>query len=127
MRKLFMFYACLIIFGFANAQSKKINIFGYKNIEYNAGYIKDRYIGINDLHNHKNKQNSYYTRSTTWAPDTILIYDKNGLMNRYSFTYDENGNMLSEIWENWETYEWVNNTRKTYIYDENGNQLIYIL
>lgn len=45
-----------------------------------------------------------------------------------TFTYDDNGNLLNELYENWDkgSVVWVKDNQKTSIYDDLGNKLIYL-
>ena len=42
---------------------------------------------------------------------------------RWTYTYDANGNMLTRLDEQWQTNAWVNYYRWTYTYDANGNSI----
>ena len=62
--------------------------------------------------------------SLIWKPDTIITYDAiDTLLNRYTHTCDSNGNLLTELYETWQSSAWVNSFRYTYTYDGNGNRL----
>ena len=45
-----------------------------------------------------------------------------------TFTYDDNGNLLIELYENWDAGSviWVKDNQKTSIYDDQGNKLTYL-
>ena len=45
---------------------------------------------------------------------------------KYEYTYDENGNRLTNTYSEYINNEWVNTSKWEYTYDENGNQLTSI-
>ena len=45
---------------------------------------------------------------------------------RYTFTYDNSGNRLTELDETWINNSWVNSLRCTYTNDNAGNRLTYL-
>ena len=46
---------------------------------------------------------------------------------KYTYTYDNSGNCLMELQENWTDNIWVNKTKRTYTYDNLGNCLTEIV
>lgn len=67
-------------------------------------------------------------KNLIWKPDTAITYNTINLQSsRYSFTYDDNGNMLTEIIEHFESDIWVNFRKTTYTYNDNGNVLTMLI
>ena len=63
-----------------------------------------------------------HTLDMFYLPDTVIAYST-GYTKRYTYTYDASGNMLTELWENWNVTQWVSDYRSSYTYDASGNML----
>ncbi len=71
---------------------------------------------------HKNKkQNPKLT--TVYKPEIITVYSSTNYTERYTYTYDSNGNKLTKLLQNWTNNAWVNSYKFTNTYDANGNML----
>jgi hypothetical protein len=57
----------------------------------------------------------------TYGWDTIKLYDTDGLIERYSQTYNLQGKVTMQFHEDWGTNPWNISIRKSYTYDESGN------
>ena len=54
--------------------------------------------------------------------DSVVSIQANGAKSKYIYIYDSNGNMTSELGEDLDGSQWLNNKyRITYTYDSNGN------
>ena len=58
-----------------------------------------------------------------WDLDTVIISDTNGYMHRVTYTYNNKGYLELETWEQWDTNKWIDNYKYFYTYDANGNKL----
>ena len=72
-----------------------------------------------------------YTYSSTVKILTLLkqIYQGGWVNYKLStFTYDDNGNLENELYENWNQAGgvWLKDNRKTSVYDDQGNKLTYL-
>ncbi|MCK9209366.1 MAG: T9SS type A sorting domain-containing protein [Ignavibacteriaceae bacterium] len=63
--------------------------------------------------------NIFKLNGSKYRPVTVIIDDT----LRYSYTYDNNGNMLTGLTEKLANNAWVNSRRYSYTYDNNGNRL----
>jgi len=45
--------------------------------------------------------------------------------SKYTYTYDEDGNLLTKLYERWLFDKYVNNSKYTYTYDEDGSLLMF--
>ena len=50
-----------------------------------------------------------------------------GNLYRYTFTYDNNSYLMTDLYENWTSGAWVNNSRFSYTYDIHGNFYIILV
>ncbi len=57
----------------------------------------------------------------TYGWDTIKLYDTDGLIERYTQTYNQQGRVTMQYHEDFGINPWNISTRKNYTYDENGN------
>ncbi|MFZ4740969.1 MAG: hypothetical protein ACOYLE_07365 [Bacteroidales bacterium] len=64
------------------------------------------------------------TNTIIWNYDTIITYkSNNNQYQRLTQTFNNNGNLITNKNEYWQSNAWVNNSRSTYTYDSNGNKL----
>jgi hypothetical protein len=45
---------------------------------------------------------------------------------RFTYTYDSSGNKLTDLYEQWDSTQWVNSGREAYTYDSKGNELTFL-
>jgi len=79
------------------------------------GQISTINLGINK----KKNTNTFKLNGSMYRPVTAVVDDT----LRYTYTYDNNGNMLTRLTEIWTNNAWENSSRSTYTYDNNGNML----
>ncbi len=70
-------------------------------------------------------------RSDGQIKSLLLLYLSNGLWinsRRYTYSYDPNGNEISEVKEKWDTTSssWIYDTKDDYVYDANHNIVVNI-
>ena len=59
--------------------------------------------------------------------DSVVSIQANGAKSKYIYIYDSNGNMTSELGEDLDGSQWLNNKyRITYTYDSNGNNTSFL-
>ncbi|MFH0734020.1 MAG: T9SS type A sorting domain-containing protein [bacterium] len=78
-------------------------------------YFDNKILGFNKSHGNKN--------STIYRPSFVDFENSNA---RMSYTYDTQGNMLTENAEELLNGEWVCWSRCTYTYDSHGNKLMFM-
>ena len=61
-------------------------------------------------------------QSNMYVADTVFVFNTSDT-SRYLYDYSPSGKMTVELYQGWENNQWVNNWRSTYTYDANGNQL----
>jgi YD repeat-containing protein len=66
-----------------------------------------------------------YTYDANGNMLTELLGGENGDGVKNTYTYDANGNMLSSTYEKWENNAWVNVDKRNYTYDANGKMLYF--
>ena len=110
-----MIAICMI--NIANAQQKNLPI-------PNLGKDAINHPLHENLPNHTTlKQKA--TNAITWNFDTIVDYDlKNLKYHRTTQSFDNFGNVLTQLSESWYNSTWINYDKYTYTYDANGNLLI---
>ena len=79
------------------------------------GQVSTINLGINK----KKNTNTFKLNGSMYRPVTAVVDDT----LRYTYTYDNNGNMLTRLTEIWTNNAWENSSRSTYTYDNNGNML----
>ena len=80
------------------------------------------------------KHLSIENTTTAWVDTTVeyCLYNWDTLTatwvndDKYTYTYDNNGNQLEQIWHYWDGSTWANDERFTYTYDINNNLIEYI-
>jgi hypothetical protein len=65
----------------------------------------------------KNQMQLWLTK--TWQNNEWIFY------NRYNCSYDENGNIISELFDYWSDEEWKKNLKLTYAYNDDNNLTLY--
>jgi len=63
---------------------------------------------------------------STSVVDSVIVTKENGDKEKHIYTYDSNGNTISELHESWDGSQWVNGARYTYTLDSNGNSTSYL-
>jgi hypothetical protein len=63
------------------------------------------------------------TLSNNYIVESVIAYSTNGVNSKYTYTYDSKGNMLTRIYEKWQSEQWIKCERDTYTYDSKGNNL----
>jgi len=53
--------------------------------------------------------------------DSVIVKDTSGPKAKYTYTYEANGNVTLELYQEWTDGQWVNIWQDTYTYDINGN------
>jgi hypothetical protein len=59
--------------------------------------------------------------------DSAIVMDADSSVEKYSYTFNNNGNMTSRLYEDWDGSTWVNHDRFTYTYDSNGNMTSWLM
>jgi len=59
---------------------------------------------------------------STFVIDSILITNEDGVKEMRIYTYDSNGNTISDYWKYRDGTQWVSYYLITYLYDANGNK-----
>jgi hypothetical protein len=75
--------------------------------------------GIN-LSHHLAKNESLKSTALKWNWDTVYTYDTAGISNRLTRTFDQSGNVITELKESRENDEWVNYSKTDFTYDSAG-------
>ena len=112
MKKIYILLAIFFAFNSTNAQNRQHTDYSIKSI--NTSIDKNK--------SGKNQFNSYKT--DTELLDTIIIYNtSNELLYRETRSFDAAGNILNNLGENWINGLWINSIRHLFTYDVNGNLL----
>lgn len=70
------------------------------------------------------KTNEYvYINGKQLVKYRLNIGDNDTFEDKYEYTYDNNGNLLSKLYSIYEEDKWVYNANTEYTYDDNGNAL----
>ena len=102
-----------------------------QNREMNEG-LSDNGLNQKSLQNspHISRQNTTFSRDGHLYLYTSLRqnWDSNDWVNynQYTYTYDNDGNVINLLNQNWDGSDWVNDSQYTITYDNDGNQLSYL-
>jgi hypothetical protein len=73
------------------------------------------------------KHNLKATKATIWNVDTVVVYDTaNNQDYRIVQNFNNNGDLLTSLFELWQNNVWINSGKSTCIYDAYGNLLTEI-
>ena len=118
MRKINLcFVLFFVLFGLSSAFSQDLQSNSHFNTHTTLNNPPQTSVnGIN-----VNKMLKTGEKALGWQPDTILHYGTTSLEGRITFTYNDNGNVLTKLEESGSLL--VNGFRHTYTYDSNENLL----
>jgi hypothetical protein len=112
MKQIYLIILALIISNFITAQQK----FSYDPIKLQKQSKDKRYLISKD-------KNSSKINMDTWVASNLLsqMWTDNDWMNMAytEFSYDSNGNLITDLNKGWSDNAWVNNSRTTYTYEGN--------
>lgn len=93
---------------------------------FKGGTFADTELQFAFLHNKKLQERSLskksYSQSEMYAVDTATIYRTTDSL-RYIYSYNANGKILEENYQQLKNDQWINSIRKIYTYNTTGNQL----
>ncbi len=120
MKKIYILIIAVLLGGIAKGQWQN------QPTKPNAKDIINKTISekIPQSHFHEQLKKPIASKSVSWNYDTIVAFDwLNNLKQRITQTFDGNGNVLTNITQNWDYNTWENITRYTYTYDTYANKL----
>ena len=59
--------------------------------------------------------------------DSAITYLDSSYNEKHTYTYNSNGNMLSNFKKVWDGTQWINSGREIYEYDSSGNKTFYLI
>jgi len=112
----------VVLFACSNlySQSERLDeLLKHKNSDQYLSYEEG--VDKSVFENRSNQILKVRTFDSTSVVDSVIVTRENGDKGKYTYTYDSNGNTISELHESWEGSQWVNGARYTYVLDPNGN------
>ena len=120
MKKIYILMIAVLLGGIAKGQWQN------QATKPNAKNIINKTISekIPQSHFYEQLKKPIASKSVSWNYDTIVAFDwLNNIKQRITQTFDGNGNVLTNITQNWDYNTWDNFTRYTYTYDNFSNKL----
>ena len=120
MKKLITFLICIAVSNimmFAQNISKPVSL--VQSDKYINNIPSSYDLGM-ELFN-KYKTSNLKKSKSAYQPATVKLYYTTSKIDSILFTFDANGNKLTELHYTWKNNDWVNSSRFTYTYDVNGN------